>query len=235
MLDIAGPALSGDEPRAEEFSGLGSIGSELRRMLSERNGFYAFESALHVFASAGCMQSEYSIGSWNERKCWLEAYGALQPGLFFFAEDVFGGQFGTDGASIYSFNPETAAVTELGSSLSSWAERVLDDYAYLTGYPVAHEWQSRQGAILVRHRLIPRIPFVFGGTYSADNMILGESSVAMRYWGRSANSIVGVSDGSQLRFDPSIVERIRCAADVLDGPRVCRCFTSDVAAGGSHP
>ncbi|MEV6736403.1 hypothetical protein AB0N14_05400 [Streptomyces sp. NPDC051104] len=235
LLDIASPALSGDEPRAEDMSGLGPIGSDLLQMLSERNGFYAFESALHVFASAERMRSGYSIGSWNDRNRWLDAYGALQPNLVFFAEDVFGGQFGTDGTRIYSFNPETAKLTELASSLPDWTERVLDDYAYLTGYPVAHEWQSRHGAIPVGHRLTPRIPFVFGGNYDADNMVLTESAAAMRYWGGIANAIARVSDGTQLRFDPSVVEHIRCAAAGPDGPRVCRCYPSAGEPDGSHP
>ncbi|MFD3314288.1 hypothetical protein [Streptomyces sp. NPDC058694] len=234
LLKIAGPALSGEEPNLEDYSSLGSIGTELHQMRRNRNGFYAFESALHVFSSDNRTQRGQSIAPWNAAKGWLDSYGLLQPRLAFFAEDVFGGQFGTDGTGIYSLNPETAALSHVGTTLREWAERVLDDYAYMTGYPVAHEWQSRHGEIPAGHRLIPRIPFVFGGAYSADNMILGESVAAMRYWGKIANSIAGVSDGAQLTFDPSVVLSIRCAADGSDGSGICRCFAPDGGTGVSE-
>ncbi|MEU9589575.1 SMI1/KNR4 family protein [Streptomyces sp. NPDC048219] len=224
LLKLSGPALSDEQPAPEDWSSLGSVGAELHQLLTRRNGFYAFESALHVFPSAVEVRGTRSFGDWNEGRRWLDCYGALRPELSFFAEDVFGGQFGTDGKGVYAFNPETAALTPVGDSLADWAHRVLDDYAYLTGYPVAHEWQSLHGALPAGHRLIPRIPFVFGGTYSAENMVLVESTAAMRYSGGIALSISKMSDGVQLKFDPSVVGRLRCAADRPEGLGMCRCF-----------
>ncbi|MFI7348026.1 hypothetical protein ACIBSR_17385 [Streptomyces sp. NPDC049936] len=232
LLQISGPALRDEQPVPEDHASLGAVGAELHQLLTQRNGFYAFESALHVFPSAAGVQGAQSFGNWNEGRCWLESYGTLRPDLSFFAEDVFGGQFGTGGKGVYAFNPETAALTKVGDTLVDWVHRVLDDYSYLTGYPVAHAWQLRHGALPAGHKLIPRIPFVFGGEYSSENMVLVESAAAMRYLGGVARSVSKISDGVQLKFDPSVVGRLRCAADRPGSPGACRCFAQDGGKDG---
>ena len=50
--------------------------------------------------------------------------------------------------SIYRFDPESAAVKEFGSTLDDWAERILLDYAFETGYQQIHEWQQRNGKLV---------------------------------------------------------------------------------------
>ncbi|MFE5088094.1 hypothetical protein [Streptomyces mirabilis] len=226
LISVASDSLSVIPPGGECFSVPGRVGRDLLSLLSERNGFYAFESALHVFPTDDRDSQLQSLESWNSAVGWRRAYGELDPGLFFFAEDLFGLQFGTDGEVVFSFNPETANVVRLSEGLAEWEKLVLSDYSHMTGHSLAHEWQVRNGEIPVGHRLIPRIPFVVGGSFSVENMVLVESWGAMKYWGDFARSVAEVPDGEQFRFDVSKVERIRCARDRSADAAQCLCFGS---------
>jgi len=55
---------------------------ELAAFLRRRNGFYAFESALHVFPlqSAG---NVYGLDVWNAPDAWVDSYEDLAKGCFF--------------------------------------------------------------------------------------------------------------------------------------------------------
>ena len=61
-------------------------------MLALKNGFYAFELALHVFPAQSCDQ-HIGLDLWNSETLWRSAYGEVTNGCGFFAEDIFGGQF----------------------------------------------------------------------------------------------------------------------------------------------
>src|SRR6266700_1804158 len=43
----------------------------------------------------------------------------------------------------------------LASSLEEWAGLILLDYRFLTGHPLAHEWQVRNDRLPVNVRLVP--------------------------------------------------------------------------------
>jgi len=105
-------------------------------LLAARNGFFAFTSALHV-RPRGDVPGD--VVDWNRADGWRNAYGELADGLFFFAEDVFGNQFASDpDGRVVAFDAETAGREPLAASVSEWAKVLLDDWRYLTGYPLAH-------------------------------------------------------------------------------------------------
>ncbi len=195
LLQISGPALgrSGvmDEWPANE---------SLRALLLRRNGFFAFESALRVFPAEETSLS-YGLGEWNSPDLWISSYGGLADGLFFFAEDVFGGQFCLKEEQVYSFNPETAELTLAGGNLEAWADAILKDYDFLTGYALAHEWQIKHGTLASKVRLIPKVPFVCGGEYKVDNLAAVDAARAMRSRGNLAQQIQSLPDGSQIKFE----------------------------------
>jgi hypothetical protein len=134
LVSVASPALGalGVVPDAA------FVGEGVAELLRLRNGFYAFESALHVFPS-GWAGDELSVEEWNSLTLWRDAYSGMADGLMFFAEDVFGTQFAVRGDEVVSFDPETAAVDPLAESIEGWASLVLDDYKVLTGYRLAAE------------------------------------------------------------------------------------------------
>lgn len=177
----------------------GRLGDELEQLLQKRNGFYAFESALHVL-SANEASETGELNHWNSAELWRFKYGDLAEGCLFFAEDAFGGQFCIYDEGVYSFDPETAKKKWLAPSLEIWADLVLGDYDYLTGYPLAHEWQELNGPLPRGHRLVPIRPFVAGGDFEVSNLSLRNSVKAMKMRGDIASQILQLPDGAEIEI-----------------------------------
>jgi len=151
-------------PRFRELGGAPAVA--LEELLTRRNGFIAFERALLVLP-AGC-ESLDSLERWNSDDLWRHEYGGLADGLLFFAEDVFCVQFAIAPNGVFRFDPETGVRTWMAPDLDGWADIILSDFALQTGWPLAHDWQVRNGPIPPGCCLAPKIPFVLGGEYAVD-------------------------------------------------------------------
>jgi hypothetical protein len=66
-----------------------SLAPDLLSVLNRKNGFYAFESALHVFPPLRVWLQGMNIDQWNSGSLWRQGYGDLAKGLLFFAETSF--------------------------------------------------------------------------------------------------------------------------------------------------
>lgn len=199
LLEISGPALcesiassSADHSRMEE----------LIRLAARRNGFYAFESALHVFPMV--MPCDHlTAEDWNDPSLWKDQYGAAAKGIWCFAEDIFGGQFAIANDIVVSFDAEAGDLTKIADTVEEWACHILTDYEYLTGYPFAHEWQETHGPLPVGQRLVPKIPFIFGGEYAVANLYAADAVRGMRLRGDIYKQSAHLPDGARatLRVD----------------------------------
>src|SRR5688500_8361407 len=109
LISAGSPSLSHSIQSAEDIS-RDSLSNVLASILENKNGFYAFESALLVRPSQAPSASVLDIQSWNSWDLWREAYGETVAGITFFAEDIFGCQFGVRQESVVSFNPETGEI-----------------------------------------------------------------------------------------------------------------------------
>lgn len=188
LLDIASPPLVGGAVSAQADR---SLGQDHFDLLAERNGFYAFESALLVRPVGG----QLDVLAWNDESGWRAAYGELAQGLFFFAEDVFGGQFAVASHRIVTFDPETGETEDLAGSIEEWAQKLLDDYSYVTGYPVARNWQQTHGALTPGERLLPRTPFVANGEFTIENMSVVADQQRMQFGAQLAHHTATMTDG----------------------------------------
>lgn len=197
LLSLAAGPLGG-VPGADVADLGGRHGSSLEGMLRRVNGFYAFESALHVFPSG--TSERMSLELWNDRDLWRRDYDNLTDRLVFFAEDVFGGQFVLVDDGVGTFDPETGDVEVIAGDLPSWAAAVLADYEMLTGYPLAHEWQARHGALAEGQRLLPKLPFVTGGGFDIDNLYAADAVEGMRARGNLAVQIRDLPDGASISY-----------------------------------
>lgn len=178
----------------------GNLADQLLRMLCQRNGFYALESALHVF-STHSSQNEIGIYDWNESALWRSGYKGMADGCLFFAEDVFGGQFCIKDSKVYTFDPETGSLEYLADDIESWVQILLSDYEVLTGYPLAHQWQKQNGRLPAGKRLLPKVPFVLGGEFVLDNLYLADAVEGMRFRADIASQIKDLPDGAQIKFN----------------------------------
>lgn len=200
LLSICSNSLSSGE-EVENCSRFfnSSLSSELDALLHVRNGFYGFESALHVFPykTAG---EEIGLLDWNKHSLWISSYEGMAIGALYFAEDVFGGQFCLREDGIYSFDPETADFTKLANSINEWCELILSDYQVITGYSLAHSWQEMNGPIPSGCRLAPKVPFVAGGSYELDNLYVCRSIELMKAGANIALQIRDIPDGSNVKL-----------------------------------
>jgi hypothetical protein len=179
---------------------LGDSGSELSHLLARKNGFYAFESALHVFPACQ-KEGVMDLEKWNDPSLWIKHYGDMALGTVFFAEGIFGDQFGIRESGIVRFEAETGLMEPIASSLEQWARLILKDYKYQTGYPLAHKWQQAHGPLPVGHRLVATRPFVLGGDFDVHNLFALEAVKAMRYHADLAMRIRDVPNGAKIIFE----------------------------------
>ena len=170
-----------------------------REILQKKNGFFAFESALHVFSSS-TVEASWGIDEWNSRSLWKSDYGGLADDIVCFSEDIFGGQFCIGVSGISRFDPETGDLDPIAHDLEGWAAKILEDYDGTTGYGTAHAWQATYGLLQPQFRLMPKRPFVVGGTSDLANLVAINSVRLMKNMGNLAQQIHDLPDGSQIEF-----------------------------------
>jgi len=139
-----------------------------------------------------------SVELWNDPDLWRSSYDGMADAAFFFAEDIFGGQFARSREGVVSFDPETGDVERMAADLEGWAERMLADYELLTGFPVAHLWQEQHGQLRAGIRLIPKRPFVLGGEVVPENLYALDAAKGMRLRGELATQIRDLPDGASV-------------------------------------
>ena len=197
LLAIASETLGPKAPKRPALL-TGKRGDELWALLQERNGFYAFESALHVFPAGG--PGTQTLERWNSPELWRGHYKDLADGCLFFAEDIFGGQFVIKDDAIHSFDPETGATEQIGATVDAWARALLGDYEALTGQPLAHAWQEEHGALPKGKRLLPKIPFVTNGEFELSNLYAADAVKGMQFRGDLAVQIRYLPEGAEIKF-----------------------------------
>lgn len=165
----------------------------------ERNGFYAFASALHVYGMD--TTDETDLLSWNSPTGWREEFGELANGYFAFAEDVFGGQFCVSTTGFHHFNIESAQVRSMGEDAEGWAANLIERYGYWTGFPLAWEWQENNGPLPRGQRLFPRRPFVLGGDFEVGNLWAGSTDDNVGFYGYVARHVHDVPDGTAVEIE----------------------------------
>ncbi len=174
------------------------LGPELLHMLERRNGFYAFESALHVFPLTSPVGM--SLEEWNAESLWRHGYEDLTEGLLFFAEDIFQNQFCLSADGVLRFYAETGATAFMGDSIESWAEKILGGNGNETSWQLASRWQAENGPLPTGKRLMPKIPFFLGGAYSIENLWAGDPVEGMRFKADLALQTRKLPDGSAVRL-----------------------------------
>jgi hypothetical protein len=118
-----------------------------------------------------------------------------------FAEDIFGVQFALCIEGVKKFDGETGDMEPMAEGLDEWAKLVLGDCDYLTGYPIAREWQSKNGPLPAGKRLAPKIPFVLGGGYDIENLYVADELELMEFRADLWRQTRGLPDGSKIKLN----------------------------------
>lgn len=200
LLEIASPALCDEVLQVPQpLLRAKTLGDQLIELLNKRNGFYAFERSLHLFP-IGCQTYHIDFESWNRDDSWRSNYGSIVNDYLFFAEDVFGSQFGLCDAHVCKFDPETGEIEVIAADLEEWATKILSDYEYETGYVLAHEWQEQHGPLAKGKQLLPKVPFVLGGAYEVENLYAADALKAMEFRADLWRQIRDLPDGAEVKL-----------------------------------
>lgn len=177
-----------------------ALGSELYHLLELKNGFYAFESALHVFPYTSDLGT--GLEAWNAESLWRDRYKDLADGLLFFAEDIFQDQFclSKKQSGVFRLQAETGAAIPMADSVENWAAVILADHKAETGWPLAHAWQEKNGSLPDGQRLMPKTPFFLGGEYNLENLWAGDPLEGMRFKADIAIQTRDLPDGAQVQL-----------------------------------
>jgi hypothetical protein len=203
LLSIGSEALGARLQSVPALLGSYALGLELFAVLEKKNGFYAFEQSLHVFPSGSDITGTMTLEEWNSATLWRSAYDDLTDNLCFFGEDVFGDQFCLSRvhSGVFRFDSERGETDRISDSVEKWAELVLADYRVETGWPLGHEWQEKNGPLPLGERLHPKVPFVYGGGYSLDNLWAGDAVKGMLFKGEVALKVRNLPPGTQVRLE----------------------------------
>jgi hypothetical protein len=173
---------------------------ELREVLVARDGFYAFESALHVRPATAGTLKEPSLSEWNAPSLWAASYASDSQECFFFAEDGLAGQICLWNGAVARLDPETGALEHIAPDLETWAGLILANPGPLTAFPLVHSWQAENGPLASGLRLFPRIPFVLGGKYELSNLRAFDTLAGIRFLASIARQVRDVPDGSPVEI-----------------------------------
>ena len=206
LLAISSPPLA--EPTSDDaiLRRRGALGAELADLLATRNGFFTFESALHVFPLAlppggdGTIDLLRLNDPAGSPTGWKGDHLPPCADILFFAANIFGDLYGIQGDQVIRFDPETGDVVPLSSSINGWAAWVLANYEDEIGWHTARAWQEANGALSEGLRLMPIRFFCLGGTNALDNLrpIPLLEGIALR--ADVARQIRDLPDGTRVRI-----------------------------------
>lgn len=178
--------------------GASPVVPELEPLFARADGFYAFESALHVRPSGA---APGALDWWNAAELWRAGYGDLVSGHLCFAEDVFGNQFTLREGRFFLWDAETGDAVWMADSVEGWAAALLGDSDYFTAYPLAHEWQRAHGPLGSGERLLPQQLFVLEGSFDVSNLRRCGDVEAMKIRAGYADALRQLPDGTTVRFE----------------------------------
>ncbi|MEL6809886.1 MAG: SMI1/KNR4 family protein [Bacteroidota bacterium] len=163
------------------------------------NGGFYYNNSLHFFGSS-LKNKSHDIGFMNDLL--KMSYGEIVNGLFFFGEDVFGNMFAFKNDEVYSFNIESAKMELIAQNFKDFLVKLEEDLDYLTGISFVKELTRDQVYQLAYgHRITPKYPFVLGGDYSIENMILKDYEENIEFNSSIAKQIYDLPDGTKIEID----------------------------------
>lgn len=195
ILKASVSALADQPIQSGRLERFGKNGRALAELLCQKNGFYAYESALLVRPESS-LASPLGIFEWNEPWRWKHLYHSNLSAILFFAEDAFGCQFGIRDDSIVGFDPETGEISRICNTLPQWAECIMANTNEMLGVTLAHDWQITRERLKPGRRLCPKVPFVLGGGYSVDNLAQVVETDGMLFRGFISRKIANLPDGA---------------------------------------
>lgn len=118
-----------------------------------------------------------------------------------FAMDAFGDIFVRHADGIARIDTETGDVGGTWGSPYDWLADVASNPDRTLGLRLLKEWENLNGPLAEGHRLTPKIPFVFGGSYDPMNIVSAPVSDILEFRSDIAHQIRDLPDGARVLLD----------------------------------
>ncbi|TSJ44341.1 SMI1/KNR4 family protein [Mucilaginibacter corticis] len=168
------------------------------KFITVSNGGFFFDNSLQIYSVNNIpdFRSIYAINEVIKR-----AYSSIIKDDFFFAQEIFGNQFGFTSNGIVFLNIETGERNIIASDFDDWINVLKSDLNFLTGKNIIQSWNNANESIDYNERLCPKKPFVIGGDYKVENLY---PSVFPKYLLLNANiasQIFNLPDGTAVKLN----------------------------------
>jgi hypothetical protein len=166
--------------------------------LRDNNGGYFYTNSLLLFGFSE-KQEQFNILHMND--LYKKYYANLVDGLYFFGQDIFGNGFAFENESIVFFNMESGQKDVLASSFIEWLEVLYNDLDYYTGESLVSELNNdERKELTINKRLSPKYPFILGGEYDINNLVLKNYIENISYNSSIAKQVYGLPAGSKIEI-----------------------------------
>lgn len=163
------------------------------------NGGFFFRNSLQVY-------SLDDVNDYNNimiiNKYMETNYSNMLEGEFFFAQDIFGNQFGFSTKGIVFFNIETGEKEYVAERFNDWIDLIFNDLECYSGVVILELWDSKKTHIKYNERLCPIIPFVVGGEYEIENLYAGSFPNYILANVNIANQVYNLPEGTDIQLKP---------------------------------
>lgn len=123
------------------------------RFLRRWNGCYALGGALHVFGAREAPPNQ-SLDVWNRADGWRQGFGPILDGVWFFAENAFGDQFGYRQKKVVRLRIFEGRLEPIATSFAEWLALVSTEPARFLATELFEQCVRRHG------------PLPFGGHFA---------------------------------------------------------------------
>jgi hypothetical protein len=114
--------------------------------------------------------------------------------------DVFGDVFATTRGVVIRLNTETGDIAEEWPAIDTWSADVLSDRSAV-GQSFLKAWESVNGKLPTGHRLSPKMPVVFGGEFTVENMVAMSTEEIWKFRAEIVAQIRGLPNGARILLD----------------------------------
>lgn len=173
----------------ENVEPVDSPNENVRYLLTKCNGGYSKDGYFHFFGTSG--DDAHSIGAWNQPDLWRKCYGDLVDDYYFFAEDIFGNQFGhklsETSEEVFMFWVDDGRVESFEADFVDFlVSTVYGTVAFDEMRSLSKELQTKlDHKVPPFHHITYRIPLLLGGrSDDLENLEITPAADHLRFSGQ---------------------------------------------------
>ncbi len=182
----------------------------LQDLLQVQNGGYYRDGLLHVLGAGRPLRQD-DLASWNHPDLWKARYRMTElETMLFFAEDVFGNQFGVKlgepEPTVWRFDAEHGEMDEMAPNLSDFLNRLLvKEGPWLLGADLLQAYRESGAPWIPGRHLSSLTPALLGGGTEPENLKPQEPWIHLHLTGQIVAQIRPLPAGvpiAGIRIDP---------------------------------